>query len=179
MGTRVFMGIDVFLHIIEYTLSFKVPRSSIKRLVAWKWRAFTLSFEISLDMYLFSYVYKKRFVPNRAWTNPIWMPICCLTSELPTIKEQFCIRCSKEVLNVLLQKATFSPVYNIILGNRNLCSIFTFKKKINNITQLSWRNVVYEVLKSYVAKDLAFFFLFMMLIFLMTGSTFWTIHNLW
>ena len=35
-----------------------------------------------------------------------------------------------------------------------------------------------KVLKSYVAIDLAFFFLFMMLIFSMTGTTFWSIQNI-
>ena len=38
--------------------------------------------------------------------------------------------------------------------------------------------MVYKVLKSYIAIDLAFFFLFIMLIFSMKGSTFWSTQNL-
>ena len=52
-----------------------------KRLDAWNWRVFTLSFEISSDMYSFSYAFKKRFPQNRAGSIPIGMPIFCLSSE--------------------------------------------------------------------------------------------------
>ena len=59
-------------------------------------------------MYLFSYAHKKRFAQNGAGSIPIWIPIFCLVGKLPAIKWQFCIRCFKEIFNVLLLKATLS-----------------------------------------------------------------------
>ena len=155
--------------------SFKISRSSMKHLIAWKWRACTLSFEISWDMYLFS---------KWSWVNSHW--------DINFLPEQWSFNHKIAVLHKMFYGSfqctfaksyvvfgLFSPLWNIIFGNTNVYSISTFKKKkkINNITinlliNLSWGSVGYKVLKSCVAIDLTVFFLFMMLIFSMTGSTF-------
>ena len=88
-----------------------------------------------------------------------------------------------KVFNVLVLTATLSFDYATLILEIQMCVLFPSSKTKsiilhNLLTTLSWVKVMYKVLKWNITIDLAFFFLFMMLIFSMTGSTFWSSQSL-
>ena len=138
-------------------------------------------------MYSFSYVYEKRVAQNGAGPFPIWVPFFYLSSEFPIKKYQFCVNCFKEVLNVAFLKATLSldffPQYTSWFLEIQMCVLFPPSKTKpitvhNLLINLSWGKLMYKLLKSYVARDLSFFFLVMTLLFSMTWATSWSTQNL-
>ena len=77
----------------------------------------------------------------------------------------------------------FFPQYATLFLEIQMCVVFP-PSKTKSLTlhhllrNLSLGSMVHKVLKLYVATDLAFFFLLMMLIFSVTESTFWSTQNL-
>ena len=126
-----------------YTVANRFPsliahKSSMKRFVEWKWRAFILSVDIKSDMYRCSNWYKKRFAQNGAGSMPIGIPIALTqyyitNGKVAVLYEVF--HCSFEWISGEWDqcfRSMFSPIGFSTLWNSYILTAIGVENKVNN-----------------------------------------------